>query len=81
MWYFICLSIGACVGALVMGYLRGSSHDDDCKSCKSYYIGLLREKDDVIHGLKSTRGKLGQKIQSMTQELQTTAMDKNLVKP
>jgi len=65
MWYFLCLSIGACVGALVMGYLRSSSHDDDCKSCKAYYVGVIRDKEAEIHGLKSTKGKLGQELQSM----------------
>jgi hypothetical protein len=79
--FWLGLFMGVSLGVLAMGFLRGSSHDDDCKACKAYYVGLLRDKDDVIHGLKSTRGKLGQKIQSMTQELQTTAMAKNLVKP
>jgi len=65
MWYFICLSIGACVGALVMGYLRGSSHDTDCKSCKAYYVGVIRDKEAEIHGLKSTQGKLGSKLNAM----------------
>ena len=65
MWYFICLSIGACVGALVMAYMRGSSHDEDCKSCKAYYMSIIRDKETEIHGLKSTKGKLGQELQAM----------------
>jgi hypothetical protein len=66
MWYFICLSIGVCIGVLAMGFLRSSSHDEDCKSCKAYYIGIIRDKDSEIHGLKSTRGALAKEVQNLT---------------
>ena len=78
--FWIGLFIGVSLGVLAMGYLRGSSHDTDCKSCKAYYMSIIRDKDSQIHGMKSTRGALGQKIQQMTQELQTTAMSKDLDK-
>ena len=63
--FWIGLFIGAALGVLAMGFLRGSSHDTDCKSCKAYYVGVIREKEAEIHGLKSTKGKLGQEFQSM----------------
>jgi hypothetical protein len=66
MGYFFCLFIGACIGVLAMAFLRGSSHDEDCKSCKAYYAAIIRERDDVIHGLKSTRGALAKEVQNLT---------------
>ena len=39
--------------------------DDECRECKAYYMGLLRDKDEVIHGLKSTKGALGKELNAM----------------
>jgi hypothetical protein len=66
MGYFFCLFIGACIGVLVMACVRSSSHDDDCKSCKEYYMSIIRDKDSQIHGLKSTRGALAKEVQNLT---------------
>jgi len=63
--FWLGLFIGAALGVLVMGYLRNSSHDDDCRSCKAHYTGIIRDKEAEIHGLKSTKGKLGQELQAM----------------
>jgi len=63
--FWIGLFIGFNLGFLAMGFLRGSSHDEDCKSCKAYYVGIIRDKETEIHGLKSTKGKLGQELQAM----------------
>jgi hypothetical protein len=64
--FWIGLLIGIIIGVVALGIMRGSSHDDDCRSCKSYYTGIIRDKDDVIHGLKSTKGKLAREVQSLT---------------
>jgi hypothetical protein len=66
MWYFMCLVIGTCVGALATGLLRGSSHEQDCRSCKSYYMARIRALEDAIHGLKSAKGKLAKEVQDLT---------------
>jgi hypothetical protein len=66
MWYVLCLIIGAFIGALAMCFLRGSSHDDDCRSCKAYYTSIIRERDSVIHGLRSSKGALAKEVQNLS---------------
>jgi hypothetical protein len=66
MGYLFCLFVGACIGVLAMAFIRGSSHDDDCRSCKAYYAAIIRDKDSEIHGLKSTRGALAKEVQALT---------------
>jgi hypothetical protein len=66
MWYALCLFIGAGIGFMAAGFMRGSSHDADCKECKAYYAGIIRERDAVIHGLKITKGALAKELQDMS---------------
>jgi hypothetical protein len=63
-WYG--LIIGACIGVLAMGFMRMSSHDKDCRSCKAYYMARIRALEDAIHGLKSAKGKLAKEVQDLT---------------
>jgi hypothetical protein len=64
--FWIGLFIGVALGVLAMCFMRMSSHDTDCKSCKAYYVGVIRDKDSQIHGLKSTKGALAKEIQHLS---------------
>jgi hypothetical protein len=62
-WYG--LLIGACIGVLAMGFMRMSSHDKDCRSCKAYFMTRERALETAIHGLKSSKGKLQEELNAM----------------
>jgi hypothetical protein len=66
MWYVLCLIIGACLGVLAMGFMRMSAHEHDCRSCKAYYTSIIRERDSVIHGLRSSKGALEKEVQNLS---------------
>ena len=61
---WIGLVVGFFIGALAVHIYR-CSNSDECRECKAYYTGLLRDKDAEIHGLKSTKGALGKELQAM----------------
>jgi hypothetical protein len=63
--FWIGLIVGFFCGALALHIYRCKNSGVECADCKAYYTGLLRDKDAVIHGLKSTKGKLGQELQAM----------------
>jgi hypothetical protein len=78
--FWLGLFIGFTAGVVALAIFR-CGNSDECRECKAYYAAIIKERDDTIHGLKSTRGALGKKIQQMTNELQTNAMSKDLAKP
>ena len=62
--FWIGLFIGVSLGVLAMVFILNGKNDE-CADCKTYYAGIIRDKEAEIHGLKSTKGKLGQELQAM----------------
>lgn len=59
MQIIIGIFIGVPIGLIIMGLLAGSKHgptDEDCWYCKRAY-------EEQIHGLRSSKGKLGAELQ------------------
>jgi hypothetical protein len=65
MWIAIWISLSFCAGMLFMAILKRQP-SDECKECKAYYAAIIRERDDVIHGLKSTKGALAKEVQNLS---------------
>ena len=64
--FWIGLFTGFTLGVITLGIFRYSRNEEaDCADCKAYYHSIIRERDAVIHGLKSTQGKLGSKLNAM----------------
>ena len=67
MWYILGLFAAYMAGIFTLGLFRyyWSDSDDECRLCRYNYKMVIRGLEDQIHGLKSTQGKLGSKLNAM----------------
>ena len=65
--FWIGLIIGLNLGVLALGIFRYYRNPDEneCAGCRAAQRRVVSQLEDQIHGLKSTRGKLGQELQAM----------------
>jgi hypothetical protein len=65
--FWIGLFTGFTLGVIALGIFRYSRNNDaECADCKAYYTSIIRERDAVIHGLKSTKGALAKEVQHLS---------------
>ena len=62
-WIFILIAF--MVGVFGMAIFK-MKPDEECRSCDMAYKDTIRRLEDQIHGLKSSKGKLGKELQNMT---------------
>jgi len=60
---FIGVNLGVVLACLWAHYRHPS--DDECNGCRASQRRVVSQLEDQIHGLKSTKGKLGQELQAM----------------
>ena len=63
--FWIGLFMGVIIGVVTLGIFRYRKDDDECRDCKAHYVGIIRDLELKVHGLKSTKGALGKELQSM----------------
>ena len=62
--FWIGLFTGFTLGVLALAIFR-CGNSDECRECKAYYTAIIRERDETIHGLKSTKGKMANELNAM----------------
>jgi hypothetical protein len=62
-WLWMLLSF--CAGFGLMAILKRQP-DEECRDCKAHYVGIIRDLELKVHGLKSTKGALAKEIQSLS---------------
>jgi len=65
--FWIGLIIGLNLGVLALAIFRyyRQPDEDECSGCRAAQRRVVSELESQIHGLKSTKGKLGQELQAM----------------
>jgi hypothetical protein len=65
--FWIGLIIGFNLGVVALGFFRWyrQPDDDECSGCRAEQRRVVAGLEETIHGLKSTKGKLGKELQSM----------------
>jgi hypothetical protein len=65
MWYILGLFLAYMAGVFTLGMFRYYTSEDECANCRAAQRRVVSQLEDQIHGLKSTKGKLGQELQAM----------------